>query len=435
MPKVSPKVHALVALLLGILVAVGYASTFGLGFLSDDYALIRLTTLPDLTTVSWSTLFKSFFSPLFERLHFYRPMYSLSFGVNYALFGTGPLGYHATNLLLHLVTSFFVYLVALELVPGGRRLGVAVTAGALFALYPVHPEVVTWIAGRVDSICAVFYFAALYFFLRWLRAEGKLYPALSLAAFVLALMSKEMAVTLPGVLFLCALYKRQGFRASIIRVVPFAITLGLYVVARTYLLRGLDPYAVVSQELRPGVSVTGFLYRTLHMFFPINYAFLPAGWQDFIGPLAFIWPLAALVILAVVYYRNPGAGRFLVLSFVLYGVSLVPLIKVLRPSPTLVSSRWFYIPSAFLAILIAYALWTVFGGRVRWSAAASVVMCAVFLGVLWANNGPWLRAGEIADQHLKTGKAPERNLKYKGAQVFSSKITWISANRPPFKEP
>lgn len=435
MSKVSPKVHALVALLLGLLVAVGYASTLGLGFLSDDYALIRLTTLPDLATVSWSTLFESFFSPLFERLHFYRPMYSLSFGVNYALFGTDPLGYHVTNLLLHLVTSFFVYLVALELAPGERRFGISVTAGALFALYPVHPEVVTWIAGRVDSICAVFYFAAMYFFLRWLRAEGKLYLSLSLAAFVLALMSKEMAVTLPGVLFLCALYKHQGFRASVIRVIPFAIILGIYIVARTYLLRGLDPYGVVSRELQPGASVAGFLYQTLHMFIPINYAFLPAGWQALIWPLALVWPLVAALILAVVYYRNPPTGRFLLLLFVLYGVSLVPLANAIRPSATLVSSRWFYIPSAFLAILIAYALWTVFGGRFRWSAAASVVVCAVFLGVLWANNGPWLRAGEISEQYLEAGKVPERNLKYKGAQVFSSKITWISANRPPFKEP
>lgn len=434
MPKVSQRVHALVALLLGILVVAGYAPILGLGFLSDDYALIRLTTLPGLETVNWSTILGDFFSPLFQQSHFYRPMYSLSFAVNYALFGTDPLGYHITNLILHLVTSFFVYLVALELAPGGRRLGVAVTAGALFALYPVHPEVVTWIAGRVDSICAMFYFPALYFFLRWLRADGKLYPVLSLAAFVLALLSKEMAVTLPGVLLLCALYKRQSLAASVARIVPFAVVLGVYIVVRTYLLWGLDPYGVVSAPLQPGVSAFGFLYRTLHMFIPINYAFLPEVLQGLIGPLTLIWPLVALAVLAAVYYRNPEAGRFLVLLFVFYAVSLVPLVKALRPDPTLVSSRWFYIPSAFIAILIAYALWTAFGGRVRLAAVASVLVCAVFFGVLLVNNGPWLGAGEVAERYLEAGQVPERNLKYKGAQVFSSRITWISANRPPFEE-
>lgn len=434
MPKVSPRSHALVALLLGILVVAGYASIVGLGFLSDDYALIRLTTLPDLTTVNWSTLFGSFYSPMLERLPFYRPFYSLSFGADYALFGTDPLGYHLTNLILHLAASFFVYLVALELVPGGRRWGVAITAGALFALYPVHPEVVTWIAGRVDSICAVFYFPALYFFLRWLRSERKLYPILSLAAFVLALMSKEMAVTLPGILLLCALYKRRSLTDSIFRIVPFAVTLGIYIVVRAYLLSGLPAYAVVGHKLQPGMTLTGFLFRTLHMFIPVNYELLPGGWQSFIVSLTFVWPLVAIVALIVVYFRNPVAGRFSFLLLVLYSVSLVPLVKVLRPDPALVSSRWSYIPSAFLAILIAYAVWALFGGRLRWAAFASVVVCAVFLAVLVANNGPWLRAGEIADQHLKTGKAPEMNLKYKGAQVFSSRITWLSANLPPFKE-
>lgn len=225
MPKVSLKVHALVALLLGVLIFVAYAPIFNLSFLSDDWAIIRLITYPE---ASWREILRDFYSPRFyrDRGHFYRPMYGLSYGLNFWLFGTNPLGYHLTNLALHTVSAFFVYRIALELVEGGRRSGIAVTAGALFALYPIHAEAVTWVAGRVDLIVAAFYFPALFFFLRWLSTEKKLYLVLSLGSFALALMSKEMAVTLPGLLFFCALYRRQGIRASVLKVLPFRRTAG-----------------------------------------------------------------------------------------------------------------------------------------------------------------------------------------------------------------
>ncbi|CAN5866714.1 hypothetical protein BH23ACT11_BH23ACT11_28950 [soil metagenome] len=211
MPKVSLKMHALVAVVLGLLVFIAYAPIMNLSFLSDDWAIIRLVTRPDAVT-NWTEILRDFYSPLFfhDKSSFYRPLYGLSYGVNFWLFGTSPLGYHLTNLVLHLVSAFFIYRIALELVEGDNTWGIAVTAGALFALYPIHPEAVTWVAGRVDLIAAAFYFPALFFFLRWLRTERKRYLLLSITCFALALMSKEMAVTLPGVLLLCALYKRQG---------------------------------------------------------------------------------------------------------------------------------------------------------------------------------------------------------------------------------
>lgn len=425
------KLHALVALLLVALVTAGYARVAGLTFLSDDWAVIRLVTLPDGVT-NWPRVLADFYSPLFESSPKYRPFYSLSFGIDYALFGTNPLPYHLVNLTLHAIVSFFVYLLALELVTGERRRGIAVTAGALFALYPIHPESVTWIAGRVDLICAVFYLPAVILFLRWLRTNRGLHLALSLACFALALLSKEMAIVLPGLLFLLALYRSQSLAKTATGVAPFALVLGVYLAGRAYLLSGLTPNSAAGQQIKLLASLQGLIYRTAHSFFPVNLGLLPQGWQSFAWPFFLLVSALALGSLGFAYYRGWARSWMPLLLLALYGVSMVPVFRALRPDPSLVSSRWAYIPSVFLSILIAYFLWRVLPRRL--ALVASVAVCAAFFAILTVNQGPWLQAGEMTQRYLEEGEKPELPVRYKGAHVFGSEITWAAANRPPFKE-
>ncbi len=434
MSKVSPKAHVLVALLLGILIFIAYAPVLNLSFLSDDWTIIRFLTRPDSET-NWMEILRDFYTPLFfqDASPFYRPLYGLSYGMNFWLFGTEPLGYHLTNLALHLTSSFFVYRIALELVEGEREFGIAVTAGALFALYPIHPEAVTWIAGRVDLIVAAFYLAAFFFFLRWLRQETRFYLVLSLLSFTLALMSKEMAVTLPGLLFLGALYKQRGLGGAVVRVLPFAILLGAYLLFRTYILSGVDAYGIVGRELDLLANLKGFVYRTGHLFVPVNLSLLPAGWRSIFEAFFLLWWVPALLLAGFAYYLGWLRGWLPPLLFALYAVALVPVFKGLRPDPVFAQARWSYIPVAFLAILLAYCAWTLFGQRVRLAVPVVALLCGAFFGVLLLNNGPWQRADEITRKRLESGVAPDYPLEYKGAHVFVNRSTWVSANNPPFE--
>jgi protein O-mannosyl-transferase len=422
--EVSLGTHALVALFLGVLVAAAYAPVVNLSFLSDDWAITRLVTVPDART-NWTEILRDFYTPLFfqDQSPFYRPLYVLSFGVDFWLYGTNPTGYHVTNLALHLLCSFFVYLLALELVPGRRGGRVAVTAGAVFALHPLHPEAVTWISGRVDLICAVFYLPALLLFLRWLRSEARAYLALSLVFFALALLAKEMAVT----------YRGRSLPGAVLGVLPFAVLLGAYLAFRTYVLSGVEAYGVVSRPLDFLASLQGFLYRTGQMFVPVNLELLPSGWR---GPLDFLLlagPMLAAVVVALACYRSWPRGVLPLLLLALYVLSVVPIFKALRPEPDLLSSRWLYLPSVFVAVLIAYGVWTLFSGR--WATLVAAVVCVALFAVLALNHGPWLRADELTGEYLRAGLEPDYPVHYKGAPVFVNRITWVSANSPPFTEP
>src|SRR5258705_12233216 len=69
-----------------------------------------------------------------------------------ALYGREPLGFHLTVWLLHGLTSYAVYLMARRLLPAAS----AVLAASLFAVFPLHPECVGWIAGRTDVVATLF---------------------------------------------------------------------------------------------------------------------------------------------------------------------------------------------------------------------------------------------------------------------------------------
>jgi tetratricopeptide (TPR) repeat protein len=151
----------------------------------------------------------------------YMPVTWLSFGLDYLLWGMSPVGYHATNVLLHGANAALVYLVALRLLarvmaPTGEataalRAGAAVAA-LLFGLHPLRAESVAWATERRDVLSALFYLLAVWCYLRARDGrrpedgpEPRWYGA-CLGSFILALLAKSMAVSLPVVLLVLDAY-------------------------------------------------------------------------------------------------------------------------------------------------------------------------------------------------------------------------------------
>jgi Tfp pilus assembly protein PilF len=84
---------------------------------------------------------------------YYRPLVSLSFFADRALFGTNPFFYHQTNLLIHVAGAWAAGWLGWVLT---KDKAVATVGGVLFALHPVQAGAVSWIGGRTDSLCALF---------------------------------------------------------------------------------------------------------------------------------------------------------------------------------------------------------------------------------------------------------------------------------------
>jgi hypothetical protein len=125
---------------------------------------------------------------------YYRPLVTASLVADAQWSGARPLGYHLTNVILHVVATV---LVCRLLRAFGFGRGVALGAGIIFAVHPTLAPAVAWIPGRNDSLLAVFALGSWIFFMR-----DRVQPALRdrvahLAFFGLALVTKETACALP----------------------------------------------------------------------------------------------------------------------------------------------------------------------------------------------------------------------------------------------
>jgi hypothetical protein len=169
---------------------LAYLPSFAGVFQFDDYNVIVGAT----TVHSWQALLLQ---------PGVRPLLKASYALNWML-GPGEFGFHLLNVAAHALNSALVYAIGSGLCArwfdeGGsdRSRGVALVAALLFALHPAQTEAVTYISGRSSSLMASFYLGAL---LAYLRGGHR---AVSTLLFVLALATRETAVTLPAALLLC----------------------------------------------------------------------------------------------------------------------------------------------------------------------------------------------------------------------------------------
>ena len=105
------------------------------------------------------------------------------------------LGYHAVNIILHLLAAWCAFLFAERLF---RRTAPAAAVALLFALQPAHTENVSWISGRTDILCAIFVFLALSALYDLLIERKRDTAWLTAIYFLLAIGSKETAIVLPA---------------------------------------------------------------------------------------------------------------------------------------------------------------------------------------------------------------------------------------------
>ena len=138
----------------------------------------------------------------------YRPVPLLTYLANHVVHGFQPAGYRLVNIALHAGVSLAVYAIGLQLF---RRRWTAVGAGVLFAVHPIHAEVVVIIVGRADLLCALLYLLAVWQLLREPMTVPSRFSARFarvLILFAVALLSKENAITFVGAAVLVDLWRR-----------------------------------------------------------------------------------------------------------------------------------------------------------------------------------------------------------------------------------
>ncbi len=182
-----------------ILVLAIYANSLGNNFVFDDQYLVLIYSRP-----------RDFSHLLQMLLDSYRPVRNLSYMIDFFFWGAKPFGFHLTNVLLHAANSVLVFHLA-------RRFQLesltAFFAALIFAVHPIQTDAVTYISGRRDVLFTLFYLAGFLSYLKYRSDKSYKYFGLFLVCWGLGLMAKEMAVSLPLVIFIwnfCALWKEES---------------------------------------------------------------------------------------------------------------------------------------------------------------------------------------------------------------------------------
>ncbi len=206
----SRRMRLLAILAIPALALLAYLPSFSGVFIYDDQPAILLN---ETFGSFWSA-----FCPPADTTVSGRPVANLTFAVNHALGGTHTWGYHAVNLLIHILAGLTLFAVVrrtLELPtpegtrarskfwPTGQPAIFAFAVALLWTLHPLQTESVTYIVQRVESLMTLFYLLTFYFFLRALQSpHPRRWLCLATTTCLLGMGTKEVMSTAPVLLFL-----------------------------------------------------------------------------------------------------------------------------------------------------------------------------------------------------------------------------------------
>jgi tetratricopeptide (TPR) repeat protein len=363
--------------------------------------------------------------------NYYRPLMHISFMLSYALFGLAPWGFHLVNVLLHAGVTLLVFLISSQLFqasnPSPSRISpmLPFMAALLFAVHPIHTEVVAWVGGVTDLSFTLFFLLALYLYI--LSAESGVHQKglslLSVGSFFLATLFKEPALTFP--LILVAYDYSFGREAArpldyLKRYFPYLGAAIVYLILRVNALGGLAPVrrhgelSVYEYLINVFPLFRQYLGKLLlpthlnayHVFLPISSILDPNGLLSLATAMVF----AGTVLLAL----KKSRPAFFALAMVL--VPLLPALYIPGAGENTFAERYLYLPSFGLVLLVALLAGRVVLLKPRWSVplatALALVIVLYSLGTVQRNR-VWKddeRLWRDVVQHSPNSAVPHYNL-------------------------
>jgi protein O-mannosyl-transferase len=389
----STYTYALAGITLIIVIALlAFFPSLNGGFIWDDYRLITENRLIH----AHNGLYHFWFTT--QAIDYWPMTYSTFWG-EWRLWGMNPIGYHVTNLFLHIITSLLIWLILRKLsIPG------AFFAAMIFLIHPVNVESVAWIAQRKNLLAMLFFLLAIFFYLKTEipspsshNQTSSFWYWLSLLTFILSMLSKGSVVVLPVLLLGITWWSRPLEKRDLARIAPFFISALLFTIVNIWFQRHGQDVVIrnagfVERLLGAGNVVWFYLYKAI---LPLNLSFVYPQWRvQADHPLWWLPLSAALTVTAVLWVYRRKWSRPLLFAWAFFCVSLVPVLgitDVYFMKFSLVSDHYQHI--AIIGVVVtAAAGWGVWRDRMRDAVrigadcVAVAVICTLF-SLTWQQCG------------------------------------------------
>jgi len=396
-PGGSSRAAWLVGAALFVLVWVAYQPALHAGFLTyDDPKYVTENPVVQLglsrQSLAWA----------FHGIHDanWIPLVWVSLMADHQLFGLDPRGYHATNILLHAVSTLLLLLALRRMT--GELWRPAFVAG-VFALHPLHVQSVAWISERKDVLSGLFWMTTL---LAWAafrerRSIGRY--GLVLVSLSLGLLCKATGVTLPFVLLLLdfwpggrfrdAATRTRKVREAVLEKLPLLVPVALASLATLVAQSQGGAFAMdrLSLPMRVGHAFVAWVFYLEKTIWPTGLTFfhrhpeLSPTDPRVLGAAAFV--LATSLALARGVRRRRAADPLLV-GWLWFLGTLIPMIGLVQVGAQGMADRYMYVPLVGLAIAAAW-LPGLAGVRGPWAAVAGGVVLLSLGGATHAEARYW----------------------------------------------
>ena len=371
---------ALAVLALCLLAGVCYlpAMLWG-GFVWDDFIWYQSQAV-----LEWSGLSAIWSWPsIIEKERHYWPLTYTTFWLEHKIWGLEPAGYHIVNVLLHLFNSLLLWRLLLRLALPG-----AWVAAAVFAVHPLHVESVAWIIERKDVLSGLFYLTAVLVWLRFLQQPRPWRYGLALLLFVAGLLSKSIVVTLPAALLIVQWWKAGRITGKDLqRLAPFFLAALVITAGDLYSYDSGRINLDYSWPERVLIASRALWFYAGKLVWPTDLSVIYPRWNISLGdPWAWLYPAAALVLAALLWFTRHRIGRGPLAGALFFAVTLAPALGFVNHGYmgySLVADRFQYLAGiGVMAVVIGAAVHgaTRLSGGLRIGGTGLLVVLLAILG-------------------------------------------------------
>jgi len=336
-----------------LLIIFLYWRVYGYDFVSLDdsfiYANPHLKNGLSIKNIFWA--FSNYTTTLWI------PATWISFFLDYEIYGMNPGGYHVTNVILHICNTVILFVILYQIT---QKRWQSFFVAALFSCHPIHVESIAWITERKDVLSTFFLMLFLYTYIQYTKKENFVRYLAALFFFILGLMSKPMLVTVPIVLILLDYWPLERFGKAnrsrlFLEKLPFlsfslmvsAVT--IFFQTKTGALVSFDSISIIN---RIENAVSSYIAYLVKLFLPINLAVVYPYEQYFSFWEVFI-KFVIFVIITTLFFRLHKKHPYLIVGWLWYVISLVPVIGIFQSGAQSHADRFVYIP--FIGIYILFS--------------------------------------------------------------------------------
>ncbi|MBS1598482.1 MAG: hypothetical protein JST75_09655 [Bacteroidetes bacterium] len=388
-------------------------------FLNDDFGLIPISA-----------------EKHFIHGYFFRLLFNISLWFDHLIWGRTALGYHLTNVIIHIVNSILLFLFAQSLFilyHDNNTLLKSWLASVLFLLYAFHSESIFWIAGRGGSLSSLFFLSAGICYLK--RDHRRLNIFLSVFFFICGLFVYESVWIFPFFCFAISatdVLTKKKDRKRESRYIIFVISAFLfYFIYRRMITGKLSTDYELGSIVHLNVSALFYNYNTL-----IARSFLPpmASSKLFLASYLLGIAVSLVILFALIKKRKMNVLTWLLI--ICFMISILPPVSLGIDTHDTESERFIYLSSIFAILLIIEVLSLLLNAR-------KFFICSILLMIahgfyLFQSALVYRFSGSITRKSLEfiNQKQELENIylvnlpsQYKGALMFRSGLTgaiqWI----------